>query len=745
MKAQPDILEQGTLSFSIESRIIRELGERLVKQGEVALLELIKNAYDADATNCTLQISSSAIVVSDDGIGMTLAEFKNGWMRIGTSSKESTAISRAYGREITGEKGIGRFAVRFLGRALTVETIADDPGRGYLTLLTANFDWPRFDREEDLGKVTVPFTLKRAPEKSICGTKLTITKLRKAAEFVDLRTVRTGSMNIVSPYQPLLRAVRPSGSKSSKRREDPGFSLRIAGDDSAVPAADVASQILESYVLRSVLSVNDDRLELRVFRRGSSDPVVEVQDKVKGTTGPVYADIRFFPQRAGTFRNTGVDGRLAKTWVKDHGGVAVFDRRFRVHPYGFPGDDWLSLSADAAKNVRDPRSTLARKFFSMPEEVKRSTQLNYMLRLPYPEQLVGVVQVAGKRTKDGDDEDIGLVPAADREGFVANAAFEELRDFIRGAVEAIASADRELQLEEEKIEADRLLDELKKETKDAIEEIESDKTISRSTRLSLIRSLTNTQVLAEQAGEISRKREETMEVMSLLGVIAGFMTHEFGTAVDDLEKAKTKLRSLGRKHPELNEDAASIEQRLENLREFVTYSQGYIRGAANRPSKPFTVRPRILQVIRVFGKYADDRNIKVSTNIDADLLAPLVPVSLYNGLALNLFTNALKAVTAKVGAGEREISFRAWNENKQHHLEVSDTGIGIPEVLRTRIFDPLFTTTSSNADPLGSGMGLGLTLVRRGAEAFGGRVAVVAPPPGFSTCLRVRLPLDTSD
>lgn len=156
MKAQPDILEQGTLSFSIESRIIRELGERLVKQGEVALLELIKNAYDADASSCTLQITPTAIIVSDDGIGMTLPEFKNGWMRIGTSSKESIATSRLYAREITGEKGIGRFAVRFLGRALMVETIAHDPGRGYLTILTASFDWPLFDREEDLGKVTLP-------------------------------------------------------------------------------------------------------------------------------------------------------------------------------------------------------------------------------------------------------------------------------------------------------------------------------------------------------------------------------------------------------------------------------------------------------------------------------------------------------------------------------------------------------------------------------------------------------------
>ena len=51
--AETAILDRGSLSFSIESRILRELGERLVKQPEVAVLELVKNAYDADATRCT--------------------------------------------------------------------------------------------------------------------------------------------------------------------------------------------------------------------------------------------------------------------------------------------------------------------------------------------------------------------------------------------------------------------------------------------------------------------------------------------------------------------------------------------------------------------------------------------------------------------------------------------------------------------------------------------------------------------
>ncbi len=66
-------------------------------------------------------------------------------------------------------------------------------------------------------------------------------------------------------------------------------------------------------------------------------------------------------------------------------------------------------------------------------------------------------------------------------------------------------------------------------------------------------------------------------------------------------------------------------------------------------------------------------------------------------------------------------------------------------MLRERVFDPLFTTTSSKESPLGSGMGLGLALVRASTEAFGGEVRVIDPPGGYTTCVQVRLPMEGSE
>jgi signal transduction histidine kinase len=743
MAATSNVIDQGQLSFTIESRIIRELGERLVKQPEIAIIELVKNSFDADSKSCTIAHRyPDEILVQDNGHGMTLEEFKNGWMRIGTSSKENGAYSRGYGRIITGEKGIGRFAVRFLGRKLHLESVAVDPKREYRTHLSADFDWPQFDKTEDLGLVKVPYILRRAEEVDSDGTLLAIRELRPDAAVVDFDAIRTASMSVVTPYHALMRKVgKPqSNGHSEQAAGDPGFSL-VLGESPNGDGEDVAAEVLKNYVLRAVIETKENRVTLRVYGRDVDIPTLNISDRMKDLTGPVYGDIRFFPQRAGTFRGLKVDGRRAKTWVKEHSGVAVFDRMFRVYPYGTTGDDWLKIEADGARNLREPRSTIAKKHLVMDEPTRKSTELNYMLRLPHTEQLVGIVQVRGQRSREQSDDTQGLIPAADREGFLHNAAYKQLEDLVRGAVEAIAYADRELQLEEKRREEQALLKELRRETREAIKEIESNAQISRSVRLSLVRNLTNAQRTAEEFTEISRERETTLEVMSLLGVVAGFMTHEFGAAIDDLQKAQDILQRLAKRQPECVEPAKLLAVRVSNLREFVTYSQGYIQGASQKPTKPFLVKPRLQQVVRVFGKYADDRDIQLSIDVAADLEAPLVPVSLYNGIALNLYTNALKAVIAKTGTGKRAITFRAWNEQSAHYLEVSDTGIGIPSALKSRIFDPLFTTTSSNRDPLGSGMGLGLTLVKRGAETFGGRIEVVDPPPGFSTCFRLKLPI----
>src|ERR1035441_22488 len=102
------ILDEGTVTFKTEGRLLQELGERLVASPEVALVELIKNSYDADSASCEVKLAADgkALVISDSGHGMTFQEFVGRWMHIASPGKLQEQVSRAYGRRLTGAKGI---------------------------------------------------------------------------------------------------------------------------------------------------------------------------------------------------------------------------------------------------------------------------------------------------------------------------------------------------------------------------------------------------------------------------------------------------------------------------------------------------------------------------------------------------------------------------------------------------------------------------------------------------------------
>lgn len=740
-------LDEGVLRFTVEGRLLRELGERLVRNAEVAVVELVKNAYDADATICTLMAGDAPmIVVSDDGTGMTLTQFSRGWMRIGTSAKQGHPNTPRFGRPVTGEKGIGRFAVRFLGQHLELITVADDPERGQRTRLSATFDWPEFDALEDLGAVDVPYILEQVSDEVPTGTHLQITRLRRAARSIDTRRVRTDSLALLSPLRPLLRDTQ----RSQGSGPDPGLQLLLGSADEDGP--DVAEAVLENYALRAVLQLEDDRLKLQVFAPGRRKPALAINDRFGAQLGTVHSEIRFFPKRKGVFRDTGVDGRKAYTWIRENSGVAIFDRGFRVRPYGEEGDDWLTLTQDNASNRRDPRSSIAYKHFPMDESVRNSTAENWMLRLPQPLQLVGVVEVQGRRAQEAttglvseQDGDEGLVASADREGFVDNAAFRQLVDLVRGAAEALAHVDRMLQREAEEIQRQELLDRLQSETAAAIADVEANPAIPARDKRQIVQALGRAAEVAAEHEQATAERTRQLEVMSLLGVVAGFMTHEFGAALTNLTETHVLLGNLARTHPDLQGPTDALAERIRNLEEFVRYATAYIHASRRPVANSYRVVPRIRLICRTFGSYAEERQIDVAIDIPTDLTAPLVPTALYDGLALNLYSNALKAVSSSASSKESRIAFRAWNDRGHHYLEVADTGIGIPSVLRERVFDPLFTTTDRNRDALGSGMGLGLSVARQSARAFGGDVSVVDPPAGFVTAVRVRLPLRSEE
>ena len=127
-------MNKKEVNLTIDSRIISHLGEALIDNEKIALLELIKNASDADANYCNIEIDTlyqsehgqGRIIIEDDGNGMTPYIIENAFLKIATSFKSNhQKISPKFKRQAQGNKGIGRLSLNQLGKFISVDTKVD--------------------------------------------------------------------------------------------------------------------------------------------------------------------------------------------------------------------------------------------------------------------------------------------------------------------------------------------------------------------------------------------------------------------------------------------------------------------------------------------------------------------------------------------------------------------------------------------------------------------------------------------
>ena len=176
------------LQYVIEdSTIAKLLGIQNFNNDESAVLELVKNAYDAKAPTLTLEFNDNELIISDDGSGMDANDIKDHWMHVGKSSKEYEVFdSNNRKRILAGSKGVGRFALSRLGTGASIYTKKKD-----CTGVVWKTDWNRSTLEEDVSL-----------EES--GTKIVISNLRekwgkkKALDLVEFleKTYNDDSMEI---------------------------------------------------------------------------------------------------------------------------------------------------------------------------------------------------------------------------------------------------------------------------------------------------------------------------------------------------------------------------------------------------------------------------------------------------------------------------------------------------------------------------------------------------------------------
>ena len=191
-----------TLPFTVDAELLRELGERLVGKPHIALAELIKNSYDADATQVTIKFSPNegCIEVSDNGHGMTFEEFRDFWMRIGTTHKRKRQ-SKNLGRQLTGSKGVGRLAVQFLANKLTIRTVPKGGGDEWLK---AKVNWEEAVKARELTEVNVEYTRNQSCAPFLHGTSIILSELKDTWEKDSVRDLASEVWWLQPPFRFIL-------------------------------------------------------------------------------------------------------------------------------------------------------------------------------------------------------------------------------------------------------------------------------------------------------------------------------------------------------------------------------------------------------------------------------------------------------------------------------------------------------------------------------------------------------------
>lgn len=710
----------GDLVFGVDARHIRQLGQELVGDRTTALTELIKNAYDADATWVQLRFTGAGLgehgvlEIEDDGSGMALSDLRNGWMRISTAGKERESVSPLYGRTRAGRKGIGRFATETLGRRLVLRTTA----AGEPWALVVEFDWEHgYPEGSDLSDVTNPYTTERAPA-SEHGTTLRIEGLYDVWDQRRRDRVRK-AVRLLQPPFPVAQIVIPE--ISTDHLPDPGFQVEVFLDEKADAADDDPYEEFVTAATARVRAQSD--AEGRVQVTVSSDVLDFSSDGVLAnvypTVGQFAIDAAYFIYHKDAIG--GISLAVAREMRKIYSGMRVYRDGLRVMPYGEPGNDWLEL--DQLQGARS--GTLV--------PVANANWFG---------------QILISRVSNGNLRD-----TASREGLVKNEAYTHLQEATRqallwGAVEVGKVRERKITTRDPTPSATRrqILSEAQQEIERAVgDELPG----NLATRVKQIVSATLD--VSGQAAEASDAAEsqrveallteiELLTILASLGTSIAVFSHEVRSTLTTLTAA---LEILARESDTLTADAGTqldiAHEGMEELQDLVGYIDAYVSASQRRTREPQPLH-------RVFEQFV----ARLSQNLarGVDFTWDVQPVSLrtapmarseLEAVLINFLTNAIKAMDAE-GHPERRIRLTARPSGREVLLRFEDTGTGVDPAIRDRVFDPFISDTRSSVSELGSGTGLGLKIVADIAGANGGSVTLGEPSDGFSTNFELRLP-----
>ena len=379
-------------------RHILTIGRDLIQDNYAAVIELVKNAYDADSPDVHIEfkalddLSGYSIIISDHGHGMSRDDVINKWLVPSTSDKLDRRKSPS-GRTMQGSKGVGRYATSILGSNLFLETVTDVGEK-----TTVYLEWELFEDAQYLDDVEIIVETEKTSESH--GTRLT---MEGDEEFLS----EWGEKQ----FDKLRDELKKLQSPVSTIFGEDEFCIKLAVK--GFPEMDDIEETIEPYPLFDLFDykisgrINKDGKGTLTYSSKKARNMIEeeVSFDFKGTgCGELDIDIRVYdrdPEAIDSLIKRGLTDESgnplgkneARRLLNTYNGIGVYRNGFRIRPLGDPDFDWLELN-------------------------KR--------RVDIPARCVGSNQTIGYVQIQAPDQS-GLIEKSARDGLRENEAFNQLK------------------------------------------------------------------------------------------------------------------------------------------------------------------------------------------------------------------------------------------------------------------------------------------------------------------------------
>lgn len=705
LETQIEMDDNQVLKWRFDISTFRLIGRDLITDRVTALFELVKNCYDANSTEVTITFDNvgldkngeSSISIKDDGIGMSFTDIKDKWMVIGTSNKRSNPFSpEPFYRKCVGEKGIGRFAVDKLGDKVNIITKQSEEKQW----LDVEIDWEAYYKQSSDSNEIKLFTdienhYEYYDSESINehGTTLKITSVREIWLENDIKRFIAEAGKLVSPFANM------------------SYPMQI-------------KVIAPEYGIETIATKNMDDVSIATtsFSLGF-DISSQTQDSAYFDEETGKINVRTIP-------------------IKSFGGIKMkvyyFDeaarRRYRKE---FPNNQ-----IDGIKIYRDSIITTPFAENESEDDKKRDVLgidkrlwMNIFDRVSTRE-IIGIVEI----TKNDNPM---IIDATNRQDFVDNEQYRDLKEFIITQLDAIESY-KKYSRKQKKKQNNNTLESAGQEIQNFISSVESIAEQNPNLKDSLtpvveqakktgkaVRTAIKEKKEAEE--EFARKESVYMSIMSLQEY-AIHITHAVRTT---LNKIRDRVEYFNLFFPDPTEEdvfkryAKEMYVEFLNVNKVIDYMLSYSQ--SNIQPEDIELDKTIREIFVEYTPLFNANGITTDLIIPEKVMLKNTRRQFFRDILQNLIDNSIKAVK---DAEQKIIRCTVSVAKEELIILLSDTGYGIPQEKRTWVFGVYNTTTQDQG-----GAGIGLYIVKTRVESLKGKVFVTDSEFGETgTTIRIELP-----